>query len=502
MFATLLVGLCVISPPRVAHAADCTALIARGVGLLDQQSVAEAQKVFLTATRQCPDNAEAQKYLGLTYDQQGRFMEAQQALRKALALNPRDPGTHNDLAVSYYRSGNQDAAVREFQNTIRLDPHNLPANGNLAAYYLSQKKFAPASECLQAVHADESQDLLLLLEATEARFGAGRHREAMATAARLSQLAGSNSQMRFSLGLLLASNNEFELALKQFNSIPESERDAAVYLNLGMLQRNLGRLSEARDSFTQAIRLDPSNPEPYFQTGLNSLKSGKVDEAIYWLGQAHEKDAKRADLTGAFAEALLQAQQFDRARELLALAEQQGTRDPHLLQAIADLHFRTHEDEEALKAYEQCLEVDPRSVEARLGLAHVYQRLHRTAEEKAEYAAVLAVDPQNSGAHAGLGHLALQAGSLDSAATELRAALVHNPNDPQANEDLAVVDQRRGAYDEARTLCAKLVTLDPNNPSYHYELGQALLKLGRKQEAQQEFSRSQELKSAESKKQE
>ena len=49
-------------------------------------------------------------------------------------------------------------------------------------------------------------------------------------------------------------------------------------------------------------------------------------------------------------------------------------------------------------------------------------------------------------------------------------------------------------------LCETLVSLDPNNPSYHYQLGQALLKLGHKEEAQREFTRSQELKASASKK--
>jgi tetratricopeptide (TPR) repeat protein len=271
-------------------------------------------------------------------------------------------------------------------------------------------------------------------------------------------------------------------------------------MNLGTVFGKLRRFAEAKDAYAKAIRQDPSNPEPYLQIGLNSLKTGNLDEALYWLGQAHEKSPGRADVTQALAEALIQAEHPDRARDLLMAAQDQTPHDPLILQGIGDLHFHLHEDQEALEAYQQCLQLDPRRVESRLALARLYERLNRAAEEKTEYERVLEIDPRNSSAHSGLGHLALQSGSLDLAAKELRSALSQNPNDLQANEDLALVKLRQGAFDEARGLCAKLVALDPNNPSYHYQLGQALLKLGHKEEAQREFTRSQELKASAAKK--
>ena len=89
---------------------------------------------------------------------------------------------------------------------------------------------------------------------------------------------------------------------------------------------------------------------------------------------------------------------------------------------------------------------------------------------------------------------------MDLADRELRAALSLNPNELQSNEDLALLRMRQGKYDEARGFYTKLVTLSPNNPGYHFELGQALLKLGRKEEARREFNRSLELKAAVAKK--
>jgi tetratricopeptide (TPR) repeat protein len=487
-------GLLLLSTSQDTRGEDCGSLIGQGKQLLDEQKTAAAQAAFLSAARNCPDLAEAYKFLGITFDQQQRFADAQSAFEKAITLDPKDPGTHNDLAVSYFRSGNAAAGAKELEITLRLNPSDVSANGNLAAYYLSQKEYQSAANHLLAAHADKSSDPLLLLELTQAYFGAGKHAAAVATAAKLSHLAGANPQMRFSLGLLLAQNGEYKSALHEFSEIPEPSRDAALYVNLGNVNSKLGRFAEAREAFSKALLLDPSNPEACLQMGLNSLQIGNLNEALDWLDKAHERAPQRSDAIQALAEALIDAQQFDRARDLLMAAQTQTPREPLILQGLGDLHSSQHEDQAALAAYRECLEIDPHRVESRLALARTLGRVNRIPEAKAEYAKVLEADPQNSSAHAGLGHLALESGALALAATELASALRLNPSNLQANEDLARVFMRQGKFDDARGVCEKLIALRPDNPGYHYELGQAFLKLDRKDQAQREFARSQELK--------
>jgi Flp pilus assembly protein TadD len=90
-------------------------------------------------------------------------------------------------------------------------------------------------------------------------------------------------------------------------------------------------------------------------------------------------------------------------------------------------------------------------------------------------------------------------GQIAIALDSLKKALQEDPNNLNANEDLATIQLRQGSSVEAQAVLEKLVRLDPNNPRYHYLLGQALLKSGRKEEAQREFTRSQELVAARAK---
>jgi Flp pilus assembly protein TadD len=53
--------------------------------------------------------------------------------------------------------------------------------------------------------------------------------------------------------------------------------------------------------------------------------------------------------------------------------------------------------------------------------------------------------------------------------------------------------QKKGDYDLAVLALKHAVTMEPNNPTTHYLLGQAYRDMGRKEEAESELKRSQEL---------
>jgi Flp pilus assembly protein TadD len=472
---------------------DCDALLKRGEELLGEHQPEAARIPILQVTKACPTNPRGYDLLGISYDSQDRFEEAQQAFRKAIALAPRGAGFHNNLAISFAHSGKTGEAITEFQNAVRLDVHNEFANGNLADYYVKEKNYRRALYYLRNARADQSTDPSLVYELAQAYFGAGETKPALQTVARLWKLAPSDARIRFALGLLLAQHDQYAGAVEQFEAVAVQERDFAVYQNLGLAYSKLGRLPEAQRAFEQALRLDPSNPEPYFGIGINLLAARSIDQAIYPLSQAYDKAPQRVDIACTLAEALIQGQDFSRAHDLLAEIRAKSPNNPIVVQTEGDLYRAQGQDSKALESYRQILRYDPENVPARLRLAKVYLVLGQTVEAKNEFKRVLKANPTNGDAHAGLGRIALRAGQEDLALQELSRALREDPDELDANEDLAAIKSRRGQLAVAQTVLEKLVRLDPNNARYHYQLGRVLLKLGRVGEAQREFARSQQI---------
>ena len=478
--------------PRAPAQGNCSAQIEKAYRLLSEQNVREAQAQALAATQACPRNADAYNVLGMSYDLGNRFAEAERAYHQAIELNPRNVSCHDNLAVSFLRSGNGDAAEREFHRALDLAPQDVPANLNLAAYELSQKRYDDALQHYRAAHAEQSRDSTALLGMTQAYFGAGDRTAGRDLANHLSTLAGSDPKIHFSLGLLLAESEEYHLAVREFKAIPPSQRDFSTALNLGMAYAKLGDLASARESYLEASRLEPANPESYLRMGMDVARNN-ANDAIYWITQAHERAQDRPDISCLLSEQLIRVRNYEMADAILAPVTQRHPDDPKVWEALGDLRSSQKRLEEAASAYHQSLKLDPANVNVRLALAELDREAGRADAASAELREVLRLQPGNPKADAQLARDAFDAGQTDEALRLARLCLKSDPDNLTANSVLAEVMMRQNDFAAARSTLDKLVKLDSKNPRFHYLLSRVLYKLNLSQEALNEAELSKKL---------
>ena len=88
------------------------------------------------------DRAEANFYLGLVADAQGRPQEAIARYQAALAANPKDARPYNKLGLIQEQTGQFVAAIANFRKAIQLDPLNTVARFNLAVTLMQLQKYA------------------------------------------------------------------------------------------------------------------------------------------------------------------------------------------------------------------------------------------------------------------------------------------------------------------------------------------------------------------------
>src|SRR5579885_1807868 len=249
----------------------------------------QARVMIRSALAKGPRNAQAYSLLGISYDQQNLYPEAEKAYHKAIALDPNWAGFHNNLAASYLHAGKTTEAIAEFQKALRLDPQNHLAGLNLADYYLNRSDYARSLRYFRQAGADHSQDPAVLFGLAKAYFGARQPQSGLEIAEKLSRLAGADSKVHFSIGLLLAENGRYGEAIRELQAIPPGERDFAVYQNLGLAYVKSGKASEAEGAFEEAMRLNPASPEPYWGLGQIFFSTHRLEQGIYWLSQAHQR---------------------------------------------------------------------------------------------------------------------------------------------------------------------------------------------------------------------
>ena len=122
-----------------------------------------AKVVLLKALSLKPGLPRADFFYARVLKDEGKYDEAAQALQSVLAQFPRDRVVHNELGRILFLQKRYAHAVKEFQQTLSIDPEDLQANYNLMLCYTGLGDEARANEHKQRYlrfKADESSQAL------------------------------------------------------------------------------------------------------------------------------------------------------------------------------------------------------------------------------------------------------------------------------------------------------------------------------------------------------
>src|SRR5206468_2450598 len=247
--------------------------------------------------------------------QQGKAVEAAEALNAAIQLQPDFIEAHFALGVILARQGRESygTAIDHFLAVLRLDPRHLDARINLSNLLEEGGDFEAAASALKEALslADGRADLYVMLAQKQA--GAEKYSEAIQSFHRAleldPQVPGAHYGLAMtlrSLGDLTAAQSEFELALKL------NPNDALAHYQLGRFLIQLKEPVEAARHLEESIRLKPELADAYSKLGVlyRSLKKNdeaekafraavrlnpKLEKACYGLAQLLQAKGERAE---------------------------------------------------------------------------------------------------------------------------------------------------------------------------------------------------------------
>ncbi len=101
---------------------NAAAYLALGSVENEKKNFTEAEKPLLKAVELSPQSADAQVELARAYFGQGRWAEAERQIAMANQLRPNVAQQHVMMGDVFLRERNAEAALKEFQEALRLDP--------------------------------------------------------------------------------------------------------------------------------------------------------------------------------------------------------------------------------------------------------------------------------------------------------------------------------------------------------------------------------------------
>jgi tetratricopeptide (TPR) repeat protein len=272
------------------------------------------------------------------------------------------------------------------------------------------------------------------------------------------------------------------------------DRDPANYegwFDLGFVENALGNVEASIAAYRKSVAAKPDVFESNLNLGLQLAKTGQPDAEEFLQAATRLKPTAHLE-EGQYRAWIALAHAVEKSKPEDALADyahaatlQPKEAEPHLSAGL--LLEQANKFADAEQEYKQALALDPASVDAVTGLANIYMRGRRFPEAEDYLRKLLAAHADSAQVHIQLGRVLAAEGKTDAGIAELQAGIKLAPADDAARRDLADLYINAGKNDLAEAAYRELLAAHPNEAELHRSHGQALLRLKKFPEAQQEF---------------
>lgn len=337
-------------------------------------------------------------------------------------------------------------------------------------------------------------------ETTEARFGriradlqAHRINEALRVANQLSAEMPKNAQLHFSLGVLLASQEQYkpaQLELEKANALGPGHFE--TLFNLGQVYLRNDENKNADLALSRAVSLKPDAPDALFLLAQVYVKEQRSLDALDLLVRANKLSPNNPDILYLMAQISISQQFYEDALVPLNKALQLDPSRIDLRESLAECLFHAGQMDKAIGEFTTVVGKRP---SARgysfLGLAHIH--VGRFDDASRDFQHALHLDPHNTFCLFQVGYIARQRGDTTAAAHIFERILQSNPNYPYALLELANIETERAHFVEVERLLRNYVLVSNTPATGYYKLAMVEERLHDHLAAQQDLAKFQSL---------
>ncbi len=497
---------------------------------LDRHRTEDALRELRAAERNDDGRADVYTLQALGYAALDRRQDSVRALRRATALNPDNPVAFYSLAQHLTRLEQADGASRarrDFQRTVARQTEGSRDAQNASARFERIDLLRQAAGTAPIFPQARYVDAYAALNAGDYATAVTRFSEASLDDPLLAGDLAAHERITLAASMMRA--GRLDEALKELQAAAANwPNEGEAHRLLGLVYWLTDQQGQSIDHLRSAIRLTPDDERA--RVTLADVLAGdrRLAEAERELMQAVERGSRSGRIHYQLAQVYERQALLPQAAQSFQASEAFGPvvgRDQFYL-LLGSLRVNQADFDGAVAAYARRIEANPNSGEAHRQLGEIYFLQGRNEEALTEFVAATWLSPRDAKAHAAVGQVQVRLLDYAEAATALQRALALDASLQEARyalgtslmrlgkaadakRELELFERQRaeaesigqhafgldavrreasrslltGAFDQAIASYERALTLDPGSARSHRDLGLALLRAKRPQEA-------------------
>jgi tetratricopeptide (TPR) repeat protein len=254
-----------------------------------------------------------------------------------------------------------------------------------------------------------------------------------------------------------------------------------AYSNLGVQYGKRGEKDEALAMFTEAVRIDPSQPKIHsnyaqalFDCGKrDGFAPGQLDEVIEQYKESLRLDPLWQPGMLGLGSAYIEAKEPTEARKYLERALELYPKDSACLLGMGFLLVQEKKWSEAQEFFEKAVKENPNVAKAHHGIGLCLLNQDKAQEAIPHLSTALALDADDFEAHYHMANALQIVGDLPTAIDQYNEAIRLKPDYPDALSNLGVTWGMRGDADKAIEYIERVIEIDPDFPGVQTNLASA-----------------------------
>jgi tetratricopeptide (TPR) repeat protein len=397
---------------------------------MSQKYYEDAVPLLEKAVEAAPGRNDLREALGESYFRSGKINQSIEEFKRVIEAGP-SARAYSFLGLALAHLGRFDEAKQDFQNGLKLEPHNnfcLFQLGNIAKL---QGDSAGAEAIFLKVLRSSPDYPDALLELADIRIQGKKFSEAAELLRKYVRVSTNPSVGYYKLAMVEKSLHQTKAAERDLAQFQELSKDSPVASH---------PYDHLFDYLDHRAKLDPH---------------AQAQQDLAALGEQIKLHPDQPEILYALAEAYLKAGDVEEARNAIARLDKERPDDSRTLTGAGVLLARYGLYDDAIQHFQAALQAKPGADDVSFDLADAY--IHKGTYSKALDAAMQISEQgrKDESYLALLGDIYAHLGDYARAEEIYRAAILRNPDNDQDYLSLALLEFRENKIAEAKQTLLK-----------------------------------------------